>query len=411
MPVASRAPLAYDTFRLSSRGSTRGTAYSMSAKIFRGNGRLYAAWLDFVSECMVRDFDLTSRRWGPVVHLGTGTDNHSGPALAMDASGFLYVAFGPHHGPFQFRRTVHPYSIDDWTQVTRFGDHATYPSLVADHQGTLHCTYRGGAMPRRLLYQSRGIDGLWSAPRELVHPGVDTGYTQFGNALTVAPDGILHLAFHIYDMHPAGGKAVGYLRSTDRGKTWQTAEGTTVDVPVTPSTNCFLEQGPDLDMRVGNITVDSEGSPWIPVFYYRPSPPTVKLWHWQGDRWVVRDLRHDLSRLAPGRIMGMQPTITFDRHGVLYVAAVVQTGTVAQWGGASSEVVLLVSHDHGVTFTLLPISRADPERPNWLPCIERSTGPYLLPGPPAILYTHGGPGRGVSGGPPTDIMIAIPRTP
>jgi hypothetical protein len=88
--------------------------------------------------------------------------------------------------------------------------------------------------------------------------------------------------------------------------------------------------------------------------------------------------------------------MTFDRHGRIYLAAVIQRegedhgGEKDGWGEPGDMVVLLTS-DGGATFDVTPVSDVDPARPNWLATIERPFGPEPV-GVPSLVYTHGGSG-------------------
>ena len=91
--------------QLSANGSDRATAYNMSNKIVRRDGQLFAAWLDAplgpaqpsrvqLGVCDARGLLQTS------FQLGSGIDNHCGPALALDASGRMHAIIGAHAGDF-----------------------------------------------------------------------------------------------------------------------------------------------------------------------------------------------------------------------------------------------------------------------------------------------------------------------
>ena len=395
---------------LSTRGSTRGTAYAMSNKIITANGKIFVAWLDHVADIRIQTYDTAAKEWGGAVLLGKGKDNHSGPAVTMDSEGYLHAVFGPHQGPFQFRRSARPYDAIQWTPVERFGVNATYPSLICGPDDTLHCTYRGGPMPRRLMYQRRPKGGEWSQPREIVNPGVKGGYTQYGNPLAISADNTLHLAFHIYDHHPAGGKSLGYLRSRDGGDTWETADGREVEAPVNPSSPCFIEQSPSLDMRVSNVALGPDGWPHLIAWHSKPKPASAKLWRHDGQAWESVELLAVARTTFPKRGIAWAGTLTFDRDGRLYIAAVIEQPP-GGWGHASQEVILLtsddggrMSEDGGQTFDVLPISTVDPKLPCWLPSIERPFGPKPI-GTPSLLYTHGGPGIGCTKGDATEIVF------
>ena len=390
---------------LSTNGSTRATAYMMSNKIITANGKIFVTWLDQLSDIQIKAFNIKQQGWGETILVGKGVDNHSGPAMTIDSKGYLHIVFGPHHGPFQYTRSTKPYDIQQWEPVQYFGVNGTYPSLVIDREDRLHIAYRGGPEPRRLMYQQKKKNDDWSDPVELVHPGVDSGYTQFGNALLIGRDGTIHLAFHIYDLvSPAAGKSIGYLRSKDGGKTWQSAAGEPIELPATPASPCFIEQRQELDMRCGNLTVDPDGNPWLTAFHNEQKPRSVTLWHHDGKRWIGRELLPVIKKQYPDWEL-LYSSIAFDQDGTLYsVSAIQHEFGSTYWGDPSLEIILLTSADRGNTFDITPVSMEDPTLPNWLPNIERPYGPNPI-AVPSFLYTHGGPGVGVTEGDATEVVF------
>ena len=388
---------------LSTDGSTRGTAYAMSSKVITMGGGVYVAWLDFGAEIRMVRYDVASGTYGAIEHLGTGTDNHGGPAITMDGGGHIHAVFGPHHGPFQYRRTEQPLDITTWTDVESFGDTATYPSLVCDADDTLHLTYRGGTSPNGLLYQQRPSGGEWSAPVRIVDADVAPGYTQFGNPLAVAADGTLHLGFHIYDQEPApgAGKALGYLRSPDGGMSWETVDGVAVTLPATPATDCFIEQDAALDMRIGDLVLDPDGDPWL-VAVHLEEPQHVQLWTHDGSGWLPFDLTPTFEAEFPDWLL-CSGTMTLDEAGVLYVLATTSLADAETWfGDPSHEIVLFTSLNGGQAWQVQQVSATDAVTSNWLPSIERPVGPDPI-GVPSFLYTHGNKGESL----PTDDPTAI----
>ncbi len=377
----------------------------MSNKIITAGNRIFVGWLDHVADVRLASYDLEARRWSEPLLLGRGVDNHSGPALTLDPEGHLYAIFGPHgRDPFQLRRSVRPFDGSEWTEVESVGERATYPSLVCGPDGTLHLTYRGNPMPARLMYTRRPAGGSWSEPRVLVSAEVPDGYTQFGNPVAISPDGTLHLGFHIYDVHPKAGKAAGYLRSRDGGETWETAVGSRVELPATPDTACFIEQGPELDVRAGNLVVDQEGRPHVVVLHLETQPRSATHWRLEGREWRGTALLPVVLAAYPEHQIGQSGSMSIDASGRLYVALEVQESP-GGWGHPSAEVVLLTSNDRGASFELLPISPGDPTRPCWLASLERPFGARPIAGTPSLVYTRGGPGEGVTGGEATEIIF------
>lgn len=389
---------------LSTNGSTRATAYMMSNKIITANGKIFMAWLDRVADIQIKEYDIKNDQWSETVLLGQGVDNHSGPAITMDSEGYLYAVFGPHHGPFQFRKSSKPYQIKEWEQIEHFGVTATYPSLICDQNDVLHITYRGGQEPWRLMYQQKPKNGDWTEPRELVHSGVEDGYTQYGNPITFSADGTLHLGFHIYDFHPESGKSVGYLKSKDGGKTWENAQGTIMEMPVNPKSDCFIEQGPELDMRAGSIVTDKANLPWLTVFHNEKNPRSSTIWHFDGQKWQSIELLDFIKEKYPDWGI-LYSNLTIDQEGMFYMVSVIQKNDATTfWGDKSAEVILITSTDQGKTFEISPISKVDPTNSNWMPSVER---PYTSKpiGIPSFLYTHGNRGEGLKDGESTEVIF------
>lgn len=392
---------------LSSTGSTRATGYSMSNKIVTVGGRTYVTWLDTGARVLLRSFDHKTGVAGAVIELGVGHDNHAGPALAVDEKGNMHAVFGPHHGPFQYRFTTRPGDMNSWSSVSHVGTKCTYPSLVCAPDGTLHLTCRGGEAPFKLHYYRKPEGADWVGPVTLADADVPSGYTQFGNALAVAPDGTLHLAFHFYDLHPAAGKAVGYMKSTDGGTTWTSSKGTAVSLPVTPKTAELIEAGQKLDMRVGNVALDGQGRPHIFVSHLETKPSHALLWSHDGKAWRKTELQSWVDRtIGPWSNCG-QGTLSFGKGGTLYI--VLTLVERSSWGDPSSEIALLTSRDGGKTFAGRMVSPPDPKTPNWLVSMERCTGHNAVD-VPWLVYTHGHPGQGCTPKDTTEVrLVALTR--
>ena len=391
---------------LSTRGSTRGTAYSMSNKIVTLGDKTHVAWLDTKSATMIQTFDHSTDEWLPAVHVGSGKDNHGGPALVADSKGYLHIVFGPHGGPFQYCRSERPNDASSWLKMPEFGDRGTYPSLICGKDDTLYIAYRGGSAPCKLLFQRKPAGGEWTEPVVLVDAAVPGGYTQYSNALCFGPDGTIHLAFHVYDLHPAGGKAVGHLQSRDGGVTWTLADGSPVELPYTPHDPGWVVKGPELDMRCANVDCDPDGNPYLTVSTFKPSPSRADIWRFVDGAWERIELAPLLRQLGYGPRVGAEP-LCFDGNGNLYVALTVSKD--GKWGDPTNEVLVLYSEDRGEHFQVLGASTPSPEASNWLPSLERRTGHNLV-SVPHLLYTHGGPGEGCTPPDLTEIRLVKLRS-
>ncbi|MCB0111249.1 MAG: hypothetical protein KDE53_35245, partial [Caldilineaceae bacterium] len=129
--------------QLSATGSDRATGYNMSNKIIRRDGQLFVGWLG----APVNSGEPTRIQLGvcdaegilqQTMQLGTGSDNHCGPALALDATGRLHAIIGAHAGDFLYRYADDPANPSAWSEPAALGPADTYPALAVDKAGTLH---------------------------------------------------------------------------------------------------------------------------------------------------------------------------------------------------------------------------------------------------------------------------------
>lgn len=391
---------------LSRTGSTRATAYGMSHKIVDFGDWLAVGWLDQPAKILVARVDAGLELAEPPVLLGTGMSNHAGPALTRDGEGRLHAVFGPHHGPFTYRHSHEPRDLTAWSNPVSFGNTATYPSLVCAPDDVLHLAYRSsGTDPWRVLYQRKPPGGSWTAEQPLFENDV-LDYMWSGNSLAVDGRGGLHLVYCLYEQEACRGRAIGYLRSTDGGRSWAAGDGRAVDLPTHAGSPATILAEPGMDVRVKSAVIGPDGRPWFVTVHLARQPRTVVLRSQTADGgWRALDLLPHLEARFPDREL-VDATLAFDRDGRLYVFAT--TGARAPdatfWGHPSNEVVLLASSDGGRSFQVLPISTPDPTQPSWMPSIERPAGTEPID-TPYLLYTTGGPGEGVHGGPNTTVRL------
>jgi hypothetical protein len=416
---------------LSTNGSTRATAYVSSNKIITKDGKIFVTWLDHVgklNQIKVKSYDCESRKWSDSVIVGIGNDSHAGPALTMDKAGYIHIVYGSHHEPLKYSRTLSPLDISKWTKNEMFGAKDTYPSLITAPNGTLWCATRSSDTNPWCLRIYRRLPGKsWDTGIDVLQAD-ELGYAQTGNSLAVGKDGTIHLSLAIYTQKAKACKFVGYMCSKDDGLTWENAAGRTMTIPVTSKSDCFVEKGNILNMRVSNIALDPNGIPWMGVSNYNRKPNTVVLKHYENNKWKSINLLPFLQAGMPHRnilleatisIINLLPfvhiatiphrniaeaTISFDRNGTLYVAC---SGGIGNkwWGSPEQEVIMLKSKDKGKSFEVIPISIFDSTKANWLGSIERPFSAQLLNNTPSVLYTSGFPGKGVKSKVKTSVVF------
>ncbi len=402
-PIATAQTGACPSFVLSEHGCGRATAYSEFNKIVTIGEKTHVSWLDSKDDqflVRIRTFDRDMASWSPTYTIGQAYDNHGGPSLTSDNSGFLHVVYYPHHHPFRYRRSVRPNDASEWTEEIQFGKTCTYSSLLCMPDDSLVLACRESTKQRWLLnLYEKTRDGAWRGPRTILHGQARSGYTRWQAALALGSDKkTIHMSFMLYEQAIRKvGYAVGYLRSTDQARAWQRSDGTPVALPATPKTIDIVAGAATVDgpanFRPGNIAVDPDGVPWL--IYCRMDRQPFETWIARSDSttgWHEISLLAAIQQKWPEQAVKTPGSIVFGRDGTMYVVVTTVESSIeddtALWGHPSAEVALLVSKDQGRTFEVFGISAPDPSVPNWLPNLERPTGQQPV-GFPSLIYTHG----------------------
>jgi hypothetical protein len=387
-------------FRLSSAGSTRATAYVFSNKSVTLEGRTHVVWLDAIARVRGRTYDHASRSWSETFDLFEGCDNHTTPALTVDARGRVHILFGPHGwwGEWNQARFMHavakePNSISAWEEPDSFGYGATYGSISHMPCGLDAAVYRGGEAPWALMFQRQRDRGGWTHAMPLMWQDIRPQYTHVGGHILCGPDGTLYVGGHFYSSDAAVSIGVCLLVSRDMGRSWTSIAGQPAETPI-----CYEERfaipHQQRNPYFCGMALDRSGALWVLASQPGLADRSVLLSRWTGAGWNTRDLAAFLPRdwIADACTMTID---TADRIHVL--ASAVPEGTDEDedrlWGHPAHEVFHLCSRDGGGTFECNMVSEPDGSVANWLPAISLQ-GVYHPVERPVLLYTRGVPGDG-----------------
>ncbi len=401
-------------FLLSHEGSGRATAYLESGKIITFQGRTHVTWLDTPPEgfrIKIRTLNHASGQWSQTWTIGEAADNHGGPALTVDAAGYLHVVYYSHHNPFRYHRSVRPNDASEWGPMEEFGLHLTYPTLLCAKDGTLILSARHSfeKKPWELETWTKRPGMAWTYGGPVLASRA-LGYSQFGASMAWAPDHErLFLSFRIYelpdyDTEGLGAKAVtavGCITSLDGGKTWAKIDGTPLELPATIDTldnivTCRSTEGRIADN--GSMAVSPAGVPHLTYDLrtqeaaetYLATPLPAGGWrHLQLNRFLPAALR-DHAMIHHGGVV-------FNAAGQPIVVSTVQQHNYGEdfWAHPSMEIVQFTSHDDGRTFTGKLLTEPDPAEPHWLPNLEKPTGFNEVTAHPGVIYTAGSSGSGL----------------
>ena len=396
--------------RISRIGSERAIGGN---NIVTRDGVCHVVWQDVSRDGYlnrVRSYRSDTGRWTEPVTLNIGVDNHARPVITVDHEGRLHVVLSGHGTPVTYRSSAGVNDSSAWTPEQPAGS-GTYPILVCDRDNTLFLTMR----PDRPI----GADLFIKAPGEpwrrqarlirRTQKYLD-GYAAYHSHLAVGRDGALHFACYFYEglgrteqrgLH----QALCYLRSRDRGLTWQRADGTPVAIPAHPEAMDVLyrttgrrhEPMPPPEVSCLGLMVTDDGEVVVPCISGEERPGQVLLHtHGRGgwDRREVLDLEQAYPDMRPvaGRL-GMRA------DGSLY--ALMQLKPLSQGPDGKPTRDRVTTHDRTVWLVSDPARqrfRVFPElEPGTVandPAPERSLGANVVPAGqlPAFTYFDGSSG-------------------
>lgn len=418
-------------FLVSNIGSERATQGNGN-KIVTFGDKTHIVWQDSIDEgyfARVRTLDRKTGEWSKVHTLGKGRDNHARPTITVDSKGHLHVIIGGHHDGLQYRRSVRPNDASEWTAVERFG-RTTYPILICGPDDTLYVAGRHDKGWAGMDFYAKPPGAEWEHRGLLVRKQKRFKYyAAYHNAMAWGPgQRSLHMSvgFFLGDAKKKGEKsnrtpqglyqAVGYMRSTDAGKTWTKADGTPIKLPATSDTLDLIDSGerardahdqPKPGIQHMGIAVDSQDRPYIVYVRHTPEPGGIQMV--TPDRrggWTRRPLREAIDKHWPGMI-AFDGRVSMTRDDVICLILVLAPlehpnanwnpgihGRPEFWLRTEPNIQRLVwleSRDGGRTFAARDVIPYRPDRGTMLPTLERPTG-FHGPPPgelPALLYFEG----------------------
>lgn len=198
----------------------------------------------------------------------TEDDEHNVYAIGVDRGGRVHVAGNMHNDPLRYVTSAGR-GLDGWGSgpVPARGSAVTYPAFVGSPDGTL------------FFWRREGRAGEGAIVVDVLDPG-STEWRSLGTLLDGRPSGegpyLHHIAvdprsgtIHLLFEWRAGptvdtNNDVGYARSADGGRTWETSDGTPLELPITHDTAERVIDTPPTGSGLihrGGLTVDEEGLP------------------------------------------------------------------------------------------------------------------------------------------------------
>lgn len=239
-------------------------------------------------------------------------DAHDNPVISMDDDGYIYI-FSTSHGtarPSYIHKSKKPYDIEEFVPLspTKQEDGQPVPMENFSYMQTWHVPSSGFLnfftrykypADRTICFMSSKDGETWSEWQRIA--AIKKGHYQ-SSAVGKAVAGTM------FNFHPDTKEKNGlnwrtnlyYVETRDNGKTWQTADGTPLKLPLTEIENPALIHdyyNEDLNVYLKDIIYDKDDRP---VLLYITSkgfesgpqnnPRTWRTARWTGSEWEIRDV-------------------------------------------------------------------------------------------------------------------------
>jgi hypothetical protein len=299
----------------------------------------------------------------PTILLDKKTDDaHDNPVISVDDKGFVWI-FSTSHGtsrPSYIHRSVRPYDIGRFELIkpTRADGDKRKPITNFSYmqawriggKGFL-CFFTKYNWPaaRTICYMTSDDGISWSKWRRLA--AIDKGHYQISAAGRKR-------AGSAFNYHPKG-KGLNwrtnlyYAETADFGKTWRSACGEALSLPLTKSDNAALVcdyQSKGRNVYLKDISYDADDRPIILYLTSggyqagpRNNPRTWTIARWGGKRWDIRTITTSDNNYDMG-------SLYIEPGGALRIIAPTQKGP--QPFNPGGEVAMWSSRDSGDTWKL-----------------------------------------------------------
>jgi len=304
--------------------------------------------------CMIGSFDHKSKMVSMpvVVHDKSGVDDpHDNPSLMIDHDGYIWVfVSGRNTSRLGYKyKSLRPYDISAFERITE--EEMTYPQpLFVKGKGYFHffTKYTG---VRELYFETSNDGKTWSDDRKLA--GIKaprykkSGHYQVSNYVG---DKI----FTFFNWHPDGNvdkrTNVYYVETRDFGKTFQTAAGQKLDLPledIDSPARVMDYEAAKKNVYLCDAVTDASGNPvclYVTSDGHQPGPQNgIREWRilfLQGGKWIERKVGQSDHNYDMGSV--------FIEGKTWRVIAPTNPGP--QVHGSGGEVVVWESVDKGMTW-------------------------------------------------------------
>ncbi|MEQ6119481.1 BNR-4 repeat-containing protein [Reichenbachiella sp. MALMAid0571] len=291
------------------------------------------------------------------------TDAHDNPIISIDEQGYIYL-FSTSHGtsrPSYIHKSLKPYNIDEFGKVeaTKLESGQPVPLDNFSYMQTWHqpkngflsffTSYKNPA-DRTICFMTSEDGKEWSEWKRIA--AIKKGHYQ----ISAVGKGVAGSAFNF---HPDTKEKNGlnwrtnlyYLETNDLGKTWHSADGTKLKLPLTEIENNALVMDyyhQNLNVYMKDIAYDGSNRPVILYITSRGfesgpqnNPRTWRTARWTGSEWNINDITTSDNNYDMGSL--------YIENGMWKLIAPTETGP--QPFNPGGEIAMWVSKDQGVSWS------------------------------------------------------------
>jgi hypothetical protein len=249
---------------------------------------IFTAHQDGKGRPIIDAYDIKKKTWvGPVraSDYGLGRDTHGNPSITIDTKGHLHIFFGCHGKAMKHVRSVAPYDISQWEEMSSPTQRATYSQSMRMADGSIYLFYRAGTHLAPWSMRISKDDGKsWSKQQPIIqmkHNFPDKKACSYNAFVPGADYKTVHCFWVYKDDNPSGNKRkyqgmheavyrynVYYAKRTAVGE-WIAADGKVMsDLPVNKNFSdkhaMFLDSGEEF-ISPKRIVIDQNDTPYIRI--------------------------------------------------------------------------------------------------------------------------------------------------
>lgn len=266
------------------------------------NGKTYVVFQGYPNEDpYITLFDHSTEQWATPVKIGTNPltdDMHGGPAIMIDALGYIHVWFGSHSftpGYMKYSRSTNAEDISTWTAQSNFGTNPTFPNVIKASNNDLYVFYGESvdATNVRYVYHKSTDNGAnWGTKTTVIDFGATTGVQIASTELIAGSPNKIHLAWYYRQYGVADNRQNvyhAYLNLTD-GKMYaadDTDLGASID-KTEADDHCLVFDSTGENVGFPRVRVASNGRPYI--IFGDCDAGAWKFAAWTGAAWTVTSI-------------------------------------------------------------------------------------------------------------------------